>query len=116
LQIPDMRRLLEGLRNERQNEGLETPVMRVWECQKSMNRASAVLALKRITRHDLRHLFATWRIESGVDIPTVIRWLGHKDSGALATNIDEHPVAVAQKVTFSTAQVPRQVNASPSNS
>jgi len=32
----------------------------------------------------LRHLFATRCIESGVDIPTVSRWLGHKDGGALA--------------------------------
>jgi integrase len=38
----------------------------------------------RITHHDLRHLFATRCIESGVDIPTVFRWLGHKDGGALA--------------------------------
>jgi hypothetical protein len=29
-------------------------------------------------------LFATRCIESGVDIPTVSRWLGHKDGGALA--------------------------------
>lgn len=31
-----------------------------------------------------RHLFATRCIESGVDIPTVRRWLGHEDGGALA--------------------------------
>ncbi len=31
------------------------------------------------TAEDLRRLFSTRGIESGVDIPTVARWLGHKD-------------------------------------
>jgi len=42
--------------------------------------------MARITHHDLRHLFATTCIEAGVDIPTVSRWLGHQDGGAL-TNL-----------------------------
>ena len=59
----------------------------------------------RITHHDLRHLFATRCIESGVDIPTVSRWLGHKDGGALAMKTyghlrREHSIAQAQRVTF----------------
>jgi integrase len=54
---------------------------------------------------DLRHLFATLCIESGVDIPTVSRWLGHKDGGALAMKVyghlrDQHSVAMAEKVKF----------------
>ena len=62
-----------------------------------------------ITHHDLRHLFATRCIESGVDIPTVSRWLGHKDGGALAMKVyghlrDQHSVEMAQKVTFSKPQ------------
>ena len=65
--IPDMRKLLERMKSERPNESSETPVMRVWECQKSIDRASKVLGIKRITHHDLRHLFATRCIESGVD-------------------------------------------------
>ena len=103
--IPDMRKLLERMRSERQNEGPETPVMRVWKCQRSIDRASKVLGLKRITHHDLRHLFATRCIESGVDIPTVSRWLGHKDGGALAMKTyghlrNEHSQQMAQKVKF----------------
>lgn len=44
-------------------------------------------------------------IESGVDIPTVSRWLGHKDGGALAMKTyghlrNEHSQAMAQKVKF----------------
>jgi integrase len=104
--IIDMRKLLERMRSERQNESPETPVMRVWECQKSIDRASKVLGIKRITHHDLRHLFATRSIESGVDIPTVSRWLGHKDGGALAMKVyghlrDSHSADMAKRVTFS---------------
>jgi site-specific recombinase XerC len=63
------------------------------------------MTIPRITHRDLRHLFATRCIESGVDIPTVSRWLGHKDGGALAMRVyghlrDQHSAEMAQKVTF----------------
>ena len=45
--------------------------------------ASRRLEYPRFTHHDFRHFFATTCIEAGVDIPTVSRWLGHKDGGAL---------------------------------
>jgi integrase len=61
--------------------------MLVRECQEAMNRAAKIVGMPRITHHDLRHLFATRCIESGVDIPTVSRWLGHKDGGALAMKV-----------------------------
>jgi len=48
------------------------------------------LGYTRFTHHDFRHLFATTCIESGVDIPTVSRWLGHKDGGALAMRVYGH--------------------------
>jgi integrase len=113
--IPDMRQLLERLREQRPDEPATTPVMRVRECQKAMDRAAKVVGMARITHHDLRHLFATRCIESGVDIPTVSRWLGHKDGGALAMKVyghlrDQHSVEMAQKVTFSKAQVDSVVN------
>jgi integrase len=79
--------------------------MRVQECQGAINSACKKLGITRFTHHDLRHLFATRCIESGVDIPTVSRWLGHKDGGALAMKVyghlrDQHSVAMAQRVTF----------------
>lgn len=53
--------------------------------------------------HDLRHFFATYCIEQGVDIPTVSRWLGHKDGGVLAMKTyghlrDEHSQAMARLI------------------
>jgi integrase len=104
--IPEMRGLLERMRAERLHESPETPVMRVRECQKAMDTAAKKIEMPRVTHHDLRHLFATRCIESGVDIPTVSRWLGHKDGGALAMKVyghlrDQHSTDMAQKVTFS---------------
>ncbi len=103
--IPDMIELLSRLRAERPDETASQPVMRVRECQIAINSACKKLGIARFTHHDLRHLFATLCIESGVDIPTVSRWLGHKDGGALAMKVyghlrDQHSVAMAQRVTF----------------
>ena len=80
-------------------------MFRVGECQKALDRACKKVGASRITHHDLRHLFATRCIESGVDIPTVSRWLGHKDGGALAMKTyghlrRENSIAQAQRVTF----------------
>jgi integrase len=103
--IPDARGLFERMRGERPGEPLDTKVFRVRECQKALDRACKRVGTERITHHDLRHLFATRCIESGVDIPTVSRWLGHKDGGALAMKIyghlrREHSIAQAQRVSF----------------
>jgi len=103
--IPDLRRLLERLRQQRADEPADSSVMRVHECQKAMDRAAEVVAMPGITHHDLRHLLASRGIESGVDIPTVSRRLGRKDGGALAMKVhghlrDQHSVGMAQQVTF----------------
>jgi integrase len=105
--IADMRRLLERVRAEKdESQWFGQPVMGVQECQKSIDTACKKLKIERFTHHDLRHLFATRCIESGVDVPTVSRWLGHKDGGALAMKTyghlrDLHSTNMAQKVVFS---------------
>ena len=106
--IPSARALLLRMRASRPNEPEDTPIFKVNECQKAMDRAAKKTGMTRITHHDLRHFFATVCIESGVDIPTVSRWLGHKDGGALAMKTyghlrREHSVAQAQKVSFAAA-------------
>jgi integrase len=57
------------------------------------------------SHHDFRHFFATTCIEAGVDIPTVSRWLGHKDGGALAMRVyghlrQEHSFSMIKRVAF----------------
>lgn len=106
--IAEMKALLERLWAERHNEPFSAAVMTVHECQKAMNRAAAKIGMSRITHHDLRHLFATRCIESGVDVPTVSRWLGHKDGGALAMRVyghlrDAHSNEMAKLVSFTKA-------------
>ena len=103
--IPDARALFERMRSERPGESPETKVFRVERCPKALTHACKMVGTPRITHHDLRHLFATRCIESGVDIPTVSRWLGHKDGGALAMKTyghlrREHSIAQAQRVSF----------------
>jgi integrase len=103
--IADARALFEGMRAQRAAEPLDAKVFAVRESQKALDRACKKVGAERITHHDLRHLFATRCIESGVDIPTVSRWLGHKDGGALAMKTyghlrREHSIAQAQRVTF----------------
>ncbi len=99
--IADARALFERMRSDRADESPDTKVFR-----QATDSATQKLGIARITHHGLRHLFATSCIESGVDVPTVSRWLGHKDGGALAMKTyghlrDEHSVTAARKVTFS---------------
>ena len=103
--ILEMERLLQQIRLGRESETEDSRVMRVQECQKAIDRAAKIVGMDRITHHDLRHLFATRCIESGVDIPTASRWLGHKDGGALAMKVyghlrDQHSAEMAKRVTF----------------
>ena len=55
--------------------------------------------------HCFRHLFATRCIESLVDMPTVARWLGHQDGGALLARtyfhlVDDHSRTMAARVVI----------------
>lgn len=102
--IPPMRRLIDRLRVQNKPESIER-VCVLGECQKSLDRACKIVGCPRITHHDLRHLFASHCIESGVDIPTVSRWLGHVDGGALAMKVyghlrRSHSQSMAAMVTF----------------
>ncbi len=104
--IPEMRKLLERLKAEcSEQEFLNNPVLRVRKFNRSLKNACTKLGLHHLTHHDLRHLFATRCIESGVDIPTVAKWLGHKDGGVLAMQTyghlrDKHSANMAEKVIF----------------
>jgi integrase len=102
--IPDMEELLKRMQTQRGGL-LKGKLLEVIECPVSLEKACSQIGIPKITHHDLRHLFATRCIESGVDIPTVSRWLGHKDGGALAMKTyghlrNEHSQAMAQRVKF----------------
>jgi integrase len=104
--VGEMRQLLDRIKAGRTSTDPAQPVTLVSTCNGALRSACKAIAIPHITNHDLRHLFATTCIESGVDIPTVSRWLGHKDGGALAMKVyghlrNQHSTAMAQKVTFS---------------
>ena len=102
--IPDMEKLLIRLKDQLGTVGTGR-ILQVSRGHESLERACKEIGVARLTHHDFRHLFATRCIESGVDIPTVSKWLGHKDGGALAMRVyghlrNEHSQAMAQKVVF----------------
>jgi integrase len=97
--VNGVRETLERLRKVNDGEW----VLPQAECQTSLRAACRRLKLPRLSHHDFRHLFATRCIQSGVDLPTVARWLGHSDGGALLARtyyhlVDEHSRRMAEKV------------------
>jgi len=103
--IPDMEQLLMRLKDKLGSEPCSGAILKVGKCNEALARACKEIGIQKLTHHDMRHLFATRCIESGVDIPTVAKWLGHKDGGALAMKTyghlrNEHSRAMAEKVKF----------------
>lgn len=65
--------------------------------------ACKLAGVQHMTMHTLRHWFASWCIENGIEIPTIARWLGHQDGGALLMRTyghlrDQHSLAQAKKL------------------
>ena len=80
-------------------------IAHVKDAKNGLRAACRRLRYPHFTHHDFRHFFATTCIESGVDIPTVSRWLGHKDGGALAMRVyghlrQEHSFSMVKRVQF----------------
>jgi|UniRef100_UPI00404B1F43 integrase len=99
-------------RRAKQSRKLSGRAFMISECRVALATACELAGVERWTHHSLRHLFATKCIESGVDIPTVSRWMGHSDGGALAMKTyghlrQEHSQTQAAKVSFGTSEVQR---------
>ena len=91
---------------------LKGKAFQITQCREGLEAACKRAGVERLTHHSLRHFFATMCIESGVDIPTISRWLGHADGGALAMKTYghlrmEHSFAAAAKVNLVGASAPR---------
>jgi integrase len=79
------------------------PVMLVKSPRIALDGACERLGIDHLRVHDLRHIFATRCIESGVDLPTLASWLGHKDGGVLCATTyghlcKKHSTAMAGRV------------------
>lgn len=100
---PALRLVLDRIKSRR--VGPKTKLVITSEPRTAMRRACGRLVLPMLRNHDLRHYFASVCIASGVDIPTVSRWLGHADGGTLAMKTyghlqKDHSQASAKKVDF----------------
>ena len=99
--IQPMRELLDQM----SYEGAAGNVFTIHSPRFAITNACRRCGVDPFTPHTLRHLFVTVCLESGVDIPTVSRWAGHKDGGALIMKVyghlrDEHSQQQAKRVQF----------------
>lgn len=99
-----LRALLNRLRTAHKPKPSD-PVSLIHDAKRCLQTACRRMSISAFSHHDFRHFFATTCIEAGVDVPTVSRWLGHKDGGALAMRAyghlrHEHSNSMAQRVTF----------------
>jgi integrase len=79
--------------------------VKIKSARKCIDTAARRLGLPHLTHHAFRHFFATTCLESGGDIPTIAKLLGHKDGGALLMKTyghlrQEHAFAVMKRVNF----------------
>ena len=93
------------------NAGPADRIVKIDSAKKSLATACKKAGFPKFSHHDFRHFFATTCIESGVDIPTVSRWLGHSDGGALAMRVYghlqvEHSLAMSRRVSFAESSGP----------
>jgi integrase len=94
-------------------------IAKIDSAKKSLATACKKSGFPKFSHHDFRHFFATTCIESGVDVPTVSRWLGHSDGGALAMRVYghlqvEHSLAMSRRVSFNQLPEAVQTSAEPS--
>ncbi|MBI5800164.1 MAG: site-specific integrase [Verrucomicrobia bacterium] len=103
--FPSLREFLEKLRTSRGPESPDTRIVRVQTCSHTLKRACVKVGIAPLDHHDLRHLFVTRCIESGVPVPTIADWVGHADGGITLLKtykhlLQEHSLAQGARVKF----------------
>lgn len=98
--LPGMASVVNDLRGMRTGSEL---LIQKPHFRRALKKACKRAGISELSYHSFRHLFATRCIESGVDLPTVARWMGHSDGGALLARmyfhlLDGHSVTMAAKV------------------
>lgn len=84
-------------------DGATGPLFGIASPRRALGTACEALGLPPMRIHDLRHFFATWCIERGIDMPTLAKWLGHADGGALAMRTyghvrDDHSLEMVKRL------------------
>lgn len=73
--------------------------------RESLELARTHAKLRPVGFHDMRHLFISFCVMSGLDFMTIAKWVGHRDGGILIGKVyghlaDTHTKAAAQRVNF----------------
>jgi integrase len=73
--------------------------------RESLELARTHAKLRPVTFNDMRHLFNSFCVVSGLDFMTIANWVGHRDGGILTSKVeghlaDTHTKAAAQRVNF----------------
>lgn len=77
----EMRAVVERLLRDHPGDG--SPLVPIADPKKALAAACKKIGIPKLTRYDLRHLFTTHMLESGVPVPTVAALRGDKDGGAM---------------------------------
>lgn len=96
---PALRGVLDSLRHH----GCTGPIFPLYRPDETLTNACKAAGLPHMTLHTLRHWFTSWCIENGIEIPTIARWLGHQDGGALLMRTyghlrDQHSLEQAKRL------------------
>lgn len=100
--VPDMVLLIERMRGPFPRAGRLFSINRP---KAVFKRACKDLGHPALRIYDLRHMFATICMQSGVAAPVFAKWLGHQDKGALAMRryvhpLEQHEIDAAASVKF----------------
>jgi len=103
--IPELSTFLSEEFNRRKPLDSRQTISEVKEAGNTLRKACKDLGIRKLVHKDFRDLFATRCIEQGVDIPTVAKWLGHSDGGALLMSTyshlrQHHSNDMAKRVSF----------------
>ncbi len=103
--IPEMRALLERLRDAKPDRKPTDPVMSAKHFLGSVKTACRKLGVSYFNHHAMRHLFITRCMELGINVSVIAEWVGHKDGGALILKRyshvrPAHAAEMAERVTF----------------
>lgn len=101
--VPALADLLERI--QKRTGATSGRVLSIRHPRYTLPHACEAIGIPRLKRYDFRHLFATRCNESGADIPTIAKWLGHKDGGKLALKTyvhvhADHELRVAAQIKF----------------
>ena len=103
--FPQLREFLNSMREHRGVVKDSDNVLGRQRIDKALRRACQRVGVEYLRHHDLRHYFATKAVQSGIDMPTIAKWLGHSDGGVLAMKVysnvmDEHAIHQSAKLNF----------------